>query len=204
MVEFRDTKEYKMGAASESLIVQRFMRCGHTIFPAYEHVLQEGKEKAPRLFKSDRRFISPDIMAFVRGKALWVECKAKNQPGWRKFAPKGWPRDGFPRWEHGIDYYHFTHYLDVQADTGQPVYIVTHELATPFTLECSGFPPDPEPPLSDEETFRVITINRAQSSGRRELRWPRPSQGNFGARGMGGWLWPVAAMSEWILDANAR
>lgn len=98
-------QQLKIGQLGESLIANWLRAQGWYILPAYEKQIDNGK--GPRLFTPNGQLISPDILAMKPdSKICWIEAKHKTNFTWR-YMPPG------PRWETGIDYRHFKHYLEV-------------------------------------------------------------------------------------------
>lgn len=86
--------------------------CRYQILPAYEG----GRDnKGPRLFGYDSVLITPDMLA-IRGKdTRWIEAKHKTHFAWYRIGKA---------WTTGIDYHHYTQYVNVATVTPWPVWLL--------------------------------------------------------------------------------
>ena len=107
-------QKLQMGKTGESIIAKWMNRRGFSVLPVYE--IEQGKFKGPALYSVDAQLIAPDMLAFKPdGKAIWVEAKTKSAFTWHRKTE---------RWATGIDLRHYEDYLQVQAVSPWPVWLL--------------------------------------------------------------------------------
>lgn len=113
------------GRVAEGAIANWARSIGHTIVPAYEIEIAQGK--GPQVFTPDTELIAPDMLC-VRGNEIrWFEAKSKSHFTWYRIKQQ---------WETGIDLRHYEHYIKVREHFGWPVWVLFYH-------------PDPTPWQSD-------------------------------------------------------
>lgn len=106
------------GQRTENLIMNWMISRGSVVIPVCDvkpFVDDRGIKKGPQVFDDVRTYTAPDVLAFKRGKAMWLETKHKTVFSWHRASKK---------WVTGIDIPHFEDYCRVQEITGQQVYIM--------------------------------------------------------------------------------
>ena len=147
------------GKAGESAIGNWLRRRGWAVLPVYEKIISEGK--GPQLYMPNKALIAPDLFAFGRGKACWIEAKHKTAFSWHRLTG---------RWVTGIDLRHYADYCDVDDCTPWPVWLLfLHEGG-----RAKDSPADSPKGLFGE----TLTMLRAHENHRHE---------NWGASGMVYW-----------------
>jgi hypothetical protein len=112
----RDTEQFRRGRNGEQIVADRLMRRGWYVIPSYDY--NGGDDHPPRLQGWTRRFIIPDLDACKGGRRIWVEVKTKAAPSLHRAS-------GIL--EHGIPLRHYEQYLQVELETGCPVYLLVYE-----------------------------------------------------------------------------
>ncbi len=103
-----------VGQAGESAIAAWLRSRGHTVLPAYEKIIDNGK--GPRLFTPAEPLVVPDLLVFKSsGETVWVEAKHKTAFSWHR---------NTERWVTGIDLHHYDHYLRVAETLPIPVMLL--------------------------------------------------------------------------------
>jgi hypothetical protein len=103
----------EQGQIGEGEIARWFQGRGYSVLPAYE--IELGHGKGPRLYTSEGKFISPDMLVFNSDKVLWIEAKTKTAFTWHRISST---------WNTGIDRRHWNHYLEVNRITPFPVWLL--------------------------------------------------------------------------------
>jgi hypothetical protein len=103
------------GQIGESEIARWLLSKGHSVVPVYEKEIGTGK--GPRYFTPDKQCVAPDMLLLPKGNAppIWIEAKHKSVFSWHR-------RDDC--WCTGIDLHHYQEYLDVEARSGRPVWLL--------------------------------------------------------------------------------
>lgn len=107
-------KMLAMGKTGEGIIAQWMKRQGYNVLPVYEK--EQGDYKGPALYAVDAQLIAPDMLVFQpSGKTVWIEAKTKSAFTLHR-------KSG--HWVTGIDYRHYCDYLQVQAVSPWPVWLL--------------------------------------------------------------------------------
>jgi len=114
-----------VGRIGEQMVV-RFLRLrGLGVIPCYDYTGKAG-DKAPWLqFTGDRRFILPDVDVCGGGDRFWFEIKSYYGPADNR---------ALGAQVHGIPGRLYRDYLEVEKESGCPVYIAVLEISTGLLL----------------------------------------------------------------------
>lgn len=124
---FRQTDEYKRGHKGELIVKRLLIDNGWLVIPSYAYT-GEDDNKAPRLEGTNCFYVIPDLDICKAGTRRWIEVKTKTKADFTRITQ---------RLEHGIPLKHYEHYLEVQRETGTPVWIFVYELNTKSILYAS-------------------------------------------------------------------
>lgn len=104
-----------------------FRKRGWFVVPSYDYTGSEN-DKAPMMLGERGDLVLPDLDICKDGLRMWVEVKYKaTAPLYRKVGKK----------QHGINARHFSHYLSVQKESGNLVYLLIVEGDTGKILAAS-------------------------------------------------------------------
>lgn len=181
-----DSPNTRLGMEAETIAAKIMQSRGSAVLPACSIIGNTEATKAPMFLPPDGGIIvCPDLLTFRDGKHTWIDVKGKSVPSWRRNSPG-------PRWEHGIDYSHMLEYKRCGEITGGAVWILLKESKRPSDTSA-------ESPLVVGGDWLAIKLSDAEACGERRTDWPggkiRP--GDRGSKGLGGFLWPRSAMSQW-------
>lgn len=101
------------GRIGEGEIANWLIGRGYSVLPAYEIEVQTGK--GPRVYTPSGGLISPDLLAFHKGKTIWFEAKTKSAFTWHRNSNT---------WQTGIDLRHWNDYLKVAEITPFDVWLL--------------------------------------------------------------------------------
>lgn len=126
------------GREAELAVAEWLKRRGWGVVPSYDYSGASG-DKGPRAMFLHRRLIIPDLDVFKEGTRLWVEVKFYT------YAPVN---RALGKSVHGIPRYYYEHYLGVEKESGNPVFlaVVEEDLSrlliarmsklTPYRCQC--------------------------------------------------------------------
>ena len=100
------------GKLGESSIAKWLLSRGHCVLPAYE--IEGGQYKGPQLYTERSPLIAPDLLCLGK-KLCWVEAKHKDAFTFHRISG---------RFVTGLDRRHYREYIEVQAATSIPVWIM--------------------------------------------------------------------------------
>lgn len=165
-------RSLEFGQAGESAIARWMRSRGHTLLPAYEKIIDNGK--GPRVYAPNGTLVSPDFLVWKGDKAFWLEAKRKTGFTWHRITS---------RWVTGIDLRHYEDYLKIQDVSSWPVWLL-------FLQE--GGPAKDSPDVSPSGLFgNTITYLKSHENHRHD---------NWGKSGMVYWshdhLKLIAPLSE--------
>lgn len=126
-IPFNQTAEFEMGSQGEQLVKKMLQENGWFIIPSYAYTGPEG-DKAPKMEGLRTYFVIPDLDACKLGTRRWIEVKTKSKADYTYKTR---------RLEHGIPLRHYRHYLEVQRESGCPVWLFIYELNTSKLLYAS-------------------------------------------------------------------
>jgi hypothetical protein len=115
-VPLRDTERFKRGRNGERIVADWFKADGWYVLASYDY--NGDDDHPPRMEGRTRRFIIPDLDACKGGRRIWVEVKTKTAPSLHRATNI---------LEHGIPLRHYEQYLQVELETGCPVYLLIYE-----------------------------------------------------------------------------
>lgn len=118
------------GKIAETAIAKWLMARGNCVLPVYEKEIGEGK--GPQFFIQQGSFAAPDMLTLPN--CVWVEAKNKTVFTWHRKTQ---------RWVTGIDLKHYRDYLQVQAHSRRPVWLLfLHTCHRPAQRDLdAGSPP---------------------------------------------------------------
>lgn len=107
-------KQLAIGLLGESHIARWLNGRGWNILPAYQTEIHTGK--GPRLFMAThKQLVTPDMLAFRTNEIRWFEAKTKSAFAWNRQRQE---------WVTGIDKRHWLDYIEVNRETGWPLWIL--------------------------------------------------------------------------------
>jgi len=112
-------KQLKFGKVGESRIARWLMSKGYSVLPVYEKELAHGK--GPVVYSVEQNLIAPDMLAYRKGKAIWIEAKTKSNFTWHRLSNE---------WVTGIDLRHYEDYIKIAEKAPWPVWILFLHLNT--------------------------------------------------------------------------
>jgi len=115
----RQTPEFQRGRTGEEATAQFLRSLGWFVIPSYDY--SGAEDKAPRLQGLDIGYVLPDLDVSAYGTRLWVEVKTKYGASFTYSTQQ---------LEHGIPLRHYLDYLEVERQTGNPVYLAIREEQT--------------------------------------------------------------------------
>lgn len=113
--------QLERGRMGERMILGEYQRHGWGVIPSYDYSGQ-GDNKAPKLAFAHRGLPVPDGDICKDGVRVWIEVKTFYHSPWNR---------SHKSWRHGIKRRLRDAYLEVQRETGAPVYLCVLEV-------CSG------------------------------------------------------------------
>jgi hypothetical protein len=116
-MEMSFDEKLEFGKIAEKEIESYFMNKDYNIIRSYDYVGDDNK--SPKMFSKKINFVLPDLDISKNGKRFWVECKHyTHTPLNRKYNI----------YVHGIKKRHYNHYLNVQNETGNLIYLFIKEI----------------------------------------------------------------------------
>lgn len=135
MSKFSFEETLAIGRRTENRIVEWLRARNNGVITVYE--IQHEKGGGPRFFTKTRAYVAPDVLVFPKHqpiKTLWCETKHKTTFSWRYTKRE---------WQTGIDIKHYRDYLEVQKETGVPVWLLfLHVCPTPRTHDLNNGCPE--------------------------------------------------------------
>lgn len=180
-----DKATFIFGTKAEDAFISMVLRRGGIVAPLCAALGNTPGVKAPLVHSSSTRLIAPDTLIIKHGGAVWVEVKAKLQPGYYF---------NLARWEHGIDWHHAKQYQRVAHESQAPVWLVVYEEHSPQADTAPRWEHRSQAPLPCcvlSGTWLAVSLAEALAQGERRAKWP---DGVGGKRGEGGLLWPRSIM----------
>lgn len=125
-------KNLAFGQMAETAIARWLISRGAIILPIYDIEYDTGK--GPRLFSADANLVAPDLLAWTKGRFLWIEAKHKSVFTWSR-------RHG--RWQTGIDLKHWRDYQRVSDTTDCDIWLLfLHRCSMPDQRDRAYCPPE--------------------------------------------------------------
>ncbi len=128
------------GREAEVAVAEWLRRRGWGIVPGYDYTGSDGN-KGPRATFLSRKLIIPDLDIFKSGKRVWIEVKYYTYAPWNRKLDTN---------VHGIPRYYYEHYLEVEKESGHPVFLAVVEeknsrlllgrmsQLTPYPCQCKS------------------------------------------------------------------
>ena len=110
----------ELGRLGERLVSRYLQSAGFGVLPSYEYS-GAGDNKAPRLQFIDRGLVVPDLDCARAGSRVWLEVKTYERAVFNRSRCAD---------VHGIHRRHHAHYLQVEAATGSPAWVLILEVET--------------------------------------------------------------------------
>lgn len=126
-IPFNKTAEFEMGSEGEQIVKELLQKNGWFVIPSYAYTGPEN-DKAPKMEGTNTYFVIPDLDICKVGTRRWIEVKTKTEADYTRITQ---------RFEHGIPLRHYYHYLEVQKESGCPVWLFVYELRTKTLLYAS-------------------------------------------------------------------
>ena len=101
-----------IGKTGESAIARYLRGRGFSCLPVYEKT--DNEFKGPQVYTPHEAFVAPDMLVFRKDSAFWIEAKHKSAFSWHRISR---------RWVTGIDYCHYSDYLQVEDASPWPVWL---------------------------------------------------------------------------------
>jgi hypothetical protein len=105
------------GKIAEKEVEALYMDCGFSVIRSYDYNGEDNK--SPRMFAKNKNYVLPDLDVSRAGVRKWLECKHYSQTPMNR-------RLGIH--VHGIKKRLYNDYLNVQRETGTPVFLVIKEI----------------------------------------------------------------------------
>jgi hypothetical protein len=123
---------FHFGRIAENKIAQWLLARGHAVLPVYE-VEMEQAHKGPRVIGASAEWLAPDLLAFTKGQAQWIEAKRKSTFTWHR-------KTG--TWQTGIDRRCYDHYLELAGVSPFKLWLMfLHEESLPHSRDLRGGSP---------------------------------------------------------------
>lgn len=110
--------DYTGGRLAENIIRDLYIEQGYVVIPIYDFEISENvNNKGPKIYTTDGRIISPDMLAISKNgdDAFWIEAKQKSVFAW-------FFNDSC--WTTGIDLHHLSDYDRLQKLCNLPILLM--------------------------------------------------------------------------------
>lgn len=114
MTSFNQSAPYQFGLIGEREIVKILQQHGAYVIPQYNYA-EDDEFKGPRMHGHGDELILPDLDVCKRGARIWVEVKTKSDRSLHRITGD---------YVHGFNKNHYKHYLQVEKESGNEVWVV--------------------------------------------------------------------------------
>ena len=124
MTSFSQSAPYQFGLMGEREISQILQQHGAYVIPQYNYA-EEDEFKGPRMHGLFNELVLPDLDVCKSGARIWVEVKTKSDRSLHRITGD---------YVHGFNKRHYEHYLQVEKESGNEVWVVFIERVNTYIL----------------------------------------------------------------------